>query len=99
MSISAARSSASGPPMDDETRERDELRRVMPVPDEDAADELADALARSRFRAEQFGSVEDVRLDRYVLRRELGRGGMGVVFEAYDPILAIPVAVKLLQRS
>jgi tetratricopeptide (TPR) repeat protein/predicted Ser/Thr protein kinase len=96
MSISAARSSA---PMDDETRERDELRRVMPVPDEDAADELADALARCRFRAEQFGSVEDVRLDRYVLRRELGRGGMGVVFEAYDPILAIPVAIKLLQRS
>ena len=86
-------------PMDDERRERDELRRVMPLPDEDAADELADALARSRFRAEQFGIVEDIRLDRYVLRRELGRGGMGVVFEAYDPILAIPVAVKLLQRS
>jgi hypothetical protein len=84
---------------DEETLQRDALRRVMPLPDEDAADELADALARSRFRAEQLGCAEDVKLGPYILRRELGRGGMGVVFEAHDPVLMIPIALKLLQRG
>ena len=84
---------------DEETLQRDALRRVMPLPEEDAADELADALARSRFRAEQLGCAEDVRLGPYILRRELGRGGMGVVFEAHDPVLMIPIALKLLQRG
>ncbi len=38
-------------------------------------------------------------LDRYVLGRMLGRGGLGVVFEAWDPELQRPVAVKLVKRS
>ncbi|MEZ0230835.1 MAG: serine/threonine-protein kinase, partial [Planctomycetota bacterium] len=33
---------------------------------------------------------------RYVIRRELGRGGVGVVLEAYDPQLDRVVALKLL---
>jgi tetratricopeptide (TPR) repeat protein/predicted Ser/Thr protein kinase len=36
------------------------------------------------------------RIGRYVVRRELGRGGVGVVLEAYDPALDRPVALKLL---
>ncbi|WP_438021206.1 protein kinase [Sorangium sp. So ce315] len=33
---------------------------------------------------------------RYALRREIGRGGMGVVWEAFDQMLRRPVAIKLM---
>ena len=37
--------------------------------------------------------------ERYELRRILGRGGMGVVFEAYDRILADLVAIKIVRAE
>ena len=36
------------------------------------------------------------RLGKYELRAEIGRGGMGVVYEGYDPLLERRVAVKVL---
>lgn len=40
------------------------------------------------------GGGERLVANRYVIRRELGRGGMGIVWEAHDPELRRDVAIK-----
>lgn len=37
------------------------------------------------------------KVDRYIIGREVGAGGLGIVFEAWDPKLERPVAVKLVR--
>ena len=41
-------------------------------------------------------NLEGTRLGKYELQSEIGRGGMGSVYHAYDPTLKRSVAVKVL---
>jgi serine/threonine protein kinase len=64
--------------------------------------ELAQAVARllsARTKSEQFLSRrnETKRFGRYVASHEIGRGAMGIVYEAVDPLIGRRVALKALR--
>ncbi|MCB9751709.1 MAG: protein kinase [Myxococcales bacterium] len=59
--------------------------------------ERDDASARALRAALVDGAGYGQRIGRYVLLEHLGRGGMGVVYTAYDPELARTIALKLIR--
>ena len=48
------------------------------------------------MRSREFLSLQEAVAGRYSLEREIGRGGMGIVFLARDVALDRDVAIKLL---
>ncbi len=82
--------------------QRDLLARVLRVPVDDPS--VAGWAARSQADERAEGIAEETptarrRLGEFELLSELGRGGMGIVFRAWQPSLGRQVAVKSLFRT
>lgn len=65
-----------------------------------ASGDALDANVRlARLRRQMFARVETPRIAQYHVLRQIGGGGMGLVFAAWDPSLDRVVAIKVLRDS
>jgi eukaryotic-like serine/threonine-protein kinase len=65
-----------------------------------AVDSLAQRLLEARVLQRLVGDATgEIRVDRFVIERELGTGGMGTIYAAWDGQLQRRVALKFLHRS
>lgn len=63
----------------------------------DDAEDLDERQLRGRLRSRLFGeALQPVRIGRFVVVEKIGKGGLGVVYLAYDPELDRRVAIKLI---
>jgi serine/threonine protein kinase len=72
---------------------------VLATPASRAAEEPDGSTARRVASAQRMRVVPGTTVGRYEVISEIGRGGMGVVLEARDPVLRRVVALKLLHAS
>ncbi len=61
--------------------------------------DLVDRFLASQVRASLFGATEEICLGRLVIQGSLGRGAMGTILSAFDPVLDRHVAIKSLLPS
>jgi hypothetical protein len=65
-----------------------------------SADAVATVIGTPPARGEAVGELRTGEaLGRYVVRRRIGAGGMGVVYEAHDPLLDRAIALKVLRSE
>ena len=76
----------------DDSLERQALRDAP-------TDKLARAVARARIVEKLFARQEQVTLGRYRLLEQVGTGGMGIVWGAWDPELERRVALKVMKPT
>ena len=62
-----------------------------------SADALDASVRLARLRQQMFARVEPPRIAQYHVLRQIGGGGMGLVFAAWDPSLDRVVAIKVLR--